>query len=493
MAVKDQGALGTCYAAAASVAEQVMTGQDNSAIDIALHYSMRGLGKNQEISQGFGGDFCGAIQVANDNGLCDIKNSWLENTDPITSNGITARVDTNGKIGATFTSLFAFLDQRASLNAADWALLAQNAPTLMPQLVSQGGNVNLQAVNLQSVFSQYALMDVNFWAMSHRITTAEQKQIQKDLLMFDVKNGQNFLPAKSKYFTNRTSAAASLYKTYGPMITQIVQNDAPEIDLSTVAEWQPYLRQATYMMAEPHYIDQFRDQLAQYSAANSAIQTALQGCTDPNTVQDMMLKLVSVVVSSQNAGSDAALDPATFANIVFASQTAPENNVFEYATTPKCVDPANRIMTQKLSCTDHYSPNEVGNTRWIEMKMIQNLMKGQPLGLSYCAEALGAATMGTVTQSGSCGNHESLLTGIRYNPNTQRCDLLIWNSWGLNSAKTWIDTATLLTYTQGIQELGKNTQQATPVVTPNKIVTPIPNKMRRDLILPSAKLQQARY
>ncbi len=452
--IQDQGQLGTCYANAASAAIEAVTGQANSALDIAIRYSIKSVDDKSEISTGFGGDFCGAVNIANDEGLCDLKDSWLENTPPMKSGDgtFTARVDWDNRIGNTFDALFAILDGRSALSAGDWTLLGDHASTLIPQLMSiTGKKPNL----LQTAVSHYILIQVDDWIRNKLATDDQKIALKKDLLQFDAQNAEGFLPVKTKYFANEDKSAAAFYTTYAPILTQIVHNRIPDLSLTIVSrDLGSYMRQAFSMMTGKTWVDDLRNQITQFKAVNNAIQTSLQGCSDPTSVVDIASKINAIIMLSQNASSTTPpIDPAAFSKELFESQTAPENDVFLHAVAPRCQDQSNRIRAPKLTCSPHYSKTEVNNTRWLEVKMIQNLIKGRPLGMAYCAEALGGGSLGPVNQTGGCGEHESLLTGIRYNPDTQRCDLLVWNSWGLTKAKTWIDEKDLVNYVQGIQEL----------------------------------------
>ncbi|MBS1958458.1 MAG: hypothetical protein JST80_03210 [Bdellovibrionales bacterium] len=434
--VQDQGPLGTCYANAASVALETLTGQPNSAVDLAIRFSMNRTAADKGISPDFGGSFCGAVQVAQAQGLCRREDSWIE--------AGTASVSTTGK---SLPILFEFLDKKSRLTPNDLALLTRESASLVTDLlgVIQGTTIP----TLESPMVRNLNSFLSYWVSRRELAQANYDKIKLDLRAYEKVHADEYLPKSGRYYKEDENAGEALARVHMQPMLDIVKRNIPGLTPTYIeSQMRPYLSQGFAQLADNYALDRFRADLARFRVVQAVIDARLKTAKQPEIAQSMLIDIVTLIQMSKNANPGAPLSSEGITRALFQSQSKNVNQALLDIVAPNCQSQSHRYVLKAMSCRDH----RIQSAQWLTAKMLQTISHGRPLGLSYCAEVLGQK-LGPVNRVNGCGGHVSLLTGIRYNPDTRKCDALIWNSWGKATGKTWIDIERLLPYAMGVQEV----------------------------------------
>ena len=163
-----------------------------------------------------------------------------------------------------------------------------------------------------------------------------------------------------------------------------------------------------------------------------------------------------------------------------ADKVDSQTNILK-AFSPGCADPNERTEIPQISCKS----SEITNVDFDEFetkgiieaeskrvnfnkKLISSLMKGAPLGISYLKDKLFSyqnvyynhvekTRLPDDFYYSAADGHASLITGIRWFHDElrkiDRCEYQIWNSQGLNFAKSWVDSRNAISSMEGFQEV----------------------------------------
>lgn len=186
-----------------------------------------------------------------------------------------------------------------------------------------------------------------------------------------------------------------------------------------------------------------------------------QSSMDDSTAQTIACELNQQAFSLPLQGSLQAIKTALGGNIW---------GYFKYLTTLACGGEGN-ISLSVPSCREVLTSDPQRLLQAIHAHFDKNLDRGQPMEVSYCSDVFmkGKSFAGIIKNNGTkplvktelCegndpnfpsdeGGHSSLLIGRRFNAKTQKCQLLIKNSWGKDMSgiskdwdteegKIWID------------------------------------------------------
>lgn len=130
---------------------------------------------------------------------------------------------------------------------------------------------------------------------------------------------------------------------------------------------------------------------------------------------------------------------------------------------PDCAHPGKRIPFPRLRCDSHPVAQshfqDPAALRDFRLKVLESLRRGLPAGLVYCPNALNTPDRAVYDQG--ClvfkktgfiiGQHVSVISGLRRNASSGRCEYQVWNSWGALSGKQWVDERLLIRNSRQLQ------------------------------------------
>ena len=443
--IQEQGFLGTCYANAASTAIEALTGKAVSSLELAVDFLYHDQNKKLVELDNFGGQFCETLEIAKTKGACERKFAWVENGIQKLKggqDGYTYFSDPDNKKAKSMQLFINFFKLRNQLSLESMAILPKIAFPLTIGLRTVIGSKAPERI--ESAFTTYVKFGIDFLKDSnlkykiledfYHYDLTHAQDLAKPLIHLNTKNDKDTSRASDLLLSENKSA----YET-------ILEKHLKTWDKITIHQYfDSYLVQGAMMMTQEKFKNHFLETIKTRSKISQWLKPFLNSSQESSPLEDLLIltyQIIDPLTFNQNQNQ---FDTETLIHLMYEGSA---KAALKYFIAPECSDDSKRVSLQNLSCQSNsikYSGKPIDETaHQMRIKLIQSLQKGIPLEISYCTEVFGNE-FGSKNNPTQCSPHSSLITGIRFNANKNKCELMLWNSWGARLGKTWIEESSLL-------------------------------------------------